>query len=165
MNRGPALLLLLVLAGCAMGKSAPPQPPAASPAEAPGQQGYPAAPQQEASPVESPSTRAPDADTAPSKSSTNGPATSGALAGASGEVDRAQREIEIAAGNCENACRALGSMDRATGKLCTLARSTHELDRCGDAKTRLQNARDRVKRTCVRCADVTVDRDAAIPSR
>lgn len=162
-----AVLLLLLVAGCAMGSKSAPQAPAASPS-APGPQGYPSpapgAQQPEAAAVETPATRAPDADAAPSKS-TNAPATSGALAGSPGELERAQRELEIAAGNCENACRALGSMDRATGKLCTLARSTYELDRCGDAKTKLQNARDRVKRTCGSCPDVTVDRNATIPSR
>ncbi len=88
-----------------------------------------------------------------------------ALAQAGNEMERAQRELDVAAGDCRNACRALGSMDRAAGRLCGLAQSSDEKRRCDDAKNKVYTARDRVKNTCGQCEDVTVDRNAPIPSR
>lgn len=164
MRRG--LVLFLLVPGCAAHKAAPPpSAPAESASEA--SAGYPAAPppKQEPAPAAEAPAKATTSDDAPGRSSSQAPATSGALSSSPGDLERAQRELEIAAGDCQNACRALGSMDRAAGKLCTLARSTDERDRCGDAKTKVQNARDRVRRTCGSCPDVTVDRNAAIPSR
>lgn len=84
---------------------------------------------------------------------------------ASREIEAAQRELDVAAGDCRNACRALGSMDRATGRLCNLAQSTDDRHRCDDAKTRVQSARVRVKSTCGTCPDVSVDKNDPIPSR
>jgi hypothetical protein len=81
------------------------------------------------------------------------------------EIARAQRDLEFSRGDCINVCRALGSMDRATGKLCSLTAEA-ERDRCDDAKRRLVGARDRVRRTCGSCPDgqPAVERDAPIPS-
>jgi hypothetical protein len=89
-----------------------------------------------------------------------------ALSRAGGDFDVAQRELEVAAGDCRNACRALGSMDRAAGHLCTLASTTEEGRRCDDAKKRVYTARDRVRSTCGICPEgPTVDRNAPVPSR
>ena len=88
-----------------------------------------------------------------------------ALSQASNDIESAQRELDVAGGDCRNACRALGSMDRAAGRLCGLAQSSDEQRRCGDAKTRVYSARAKVKNTCGSCPDVSVDRDAPIPSR
>jgi hypothetical protein len=87
-----------------------------------------------------------------------------ALGQASRDVESAQRELDVSGGDCRNACRALGSMDRATGRLCGLAESPDEQRRCGDAKTRVYSARDKVRNTCGSCPDVSVDHDAPIPS-
>ena len=81
------------------------------------------------------------------------------------EIEASQRELDVAGGDCRNACRALGSMDRAAGRLCGLAQSDDEQRRCGEAKTRVFSSRDRVKNTCGSCPDVSVDRNAPIPSR
>jgi hypothetical protein len=144
---------LLLLAGCAVA------PKAASPATEP-QEAAAGAPAQAA-----PSTAAPPAPTeAPADvtKSATAPGASAASADSSSELDRAQRELDVAGGDCQNACRALGSMDRAAGRLCKLAQAS---DPCGAAKDKVVKARDKVKRTCGSCPDVTVDRNAAIPSR
>ena len=88
-----------------------------------------------------------------------------AMAQASNDIDSAQRELDVAGGDCRNACRALGSMDRAAGRLCGLAQSPEESRRCESAKGRVYSARDKVRNTCGSCADTSVDRQAPIPSR
>ena len=93
------------------------------------------------------------------------PSPAVAMAQASNEVETSQRELDVAGGDCHNACRALGSMDRAAGRLCSLAQSNEEVRRCGDARNRLYSARDKVRSTCGSCPDVSVDRSAPIPSR
>lgn len=84
---------------------------------------------------------------------------------ASAELESSQRELDVAAGDCRNACRALGSMDRATGRLCALVQSDDEQRRCGDAKARVYSARDKVKTMCGVCPDASVERADPIPSR
>jgi len=88
-----------------------------------------------------------------------------ALQSAANEVESSQRELDVAAGDCRNACRALGSMDRAAGRLCGLTQGDPETRRCDDAKQRVYSARDRVKATCGQCeGGPSVDRSAPIPS-
>jgi hypothetical protein len=86
-----------------------------------------------------------------------------ALQAASNDVESYSRDI-IAAGDCRNACRALGSMDRAAGRVCALSQGD-EAQRCDDAKRRVYSARDRVKSTCGSCPDgVSVERADPVPS-
>ena len=89
-----------------------------------------------------------------------------ALQNAANEVEASQRELDVAAGDCRNACRALGSMDRAAGEVCRLTQSEgSEGQRCDNAKKRVYSARDRVKTTCGTCpGGVSVDRADPIPS-
>lgn len=87
-----------------------------------------------------------------------------ALQSAAREIEVSQRELDVAAGDCRNACRALGSMDRAAGKVCELS-ADDERHRCDDAKRHVYVARDRVKATCGACpGGPSVDRAAPIPS-
>lgn len=88
-----------------------------------------------------------------------------ALGQARSELDASQRELDVAGSDCRNACRALGSMDRAAGHLCGLVESDEDRLRCTDAKSRVYSARDRVRSTCGTCPDVSVERNAPIPSR
>jgi hypothetical protein len=82
------------------------------------------------------------------------------------ELERAQRELDVAAGDCHNACRALGSMDRAAGRVCALSSGSNEdKQRCTSAKDRVYSARDKVKSSCGQCPDTSVDRSAPVPSR
>jgi hypothetical protein len=67
------------------------------------------------------------------------------------ELERAQRDLEAAASECESACRALASMDRATIHLCALADQTDDRRRCDDARKRLSDARVRVRAACGTC--------------
>jgi hypothetical protein len=85
----------------------------------------------------------------------------------SAELNRAQAQLEAAAGDCAAACRALASMQRATERLCALADGADDRRRCDDAKTRLVAARDRVRSACGGCpGGPSVDRNAPIvPSR
>lgn len=88
-----------------------------------------------------------------------------ALREAGSQIEASQRELDVAGGDCRNACRALGSMDRAAGQICRLAQSDDDARRCGDAKGRVYSARDKVKGTCGSCPDVSVDRNDPVPSR
>lgn len=95
-----------------------------------------------------------------------GPDTRGvAIAQASRDLEAARRELDVAAGDCRNACRALGSMDRAAGRLCGMSQAPDEARRCEDAKRTLLSARDRVRATCGECpGGPSVERDAPVPS-
>jgi hypothetical protein len=109
---------------------------------------------------------APPTASAPAGGSVAGqPSREMAVNQAKGDLDTAQRELDVAAGDCGAACRALGSMDRAAGHLCGMAQEQGERDRCEDAKTRVRRARDKVKATCGSCpGGPSVDRNAPVPS-
>jgi hypothetical protein len=78
------------------------------------------------------------------------------------EVERAQRELDLASGDCTTACRALASMDRAAGRVCAMS---DEQSRCEDAKGRVRSARAQVKKACGSCPNgPSVDDQAPIPS-
>lgn len=167
-----SIVVLGALVGaCAASERKKAEAPASSPADADGA----AAPGAYAAPPPPPAQAAPAAvvptpESAPSKAGTSPteakPASRAvALGQAANEVTTAQRELDVAGGDCNNACRALGSMDRAAGRLCGLAQSDDEMRRCGEAKTRVYSARDKVRNTCGTCPDVSVDRSAPIPSR
>lgn len=88
-----------------------------------------------------------------------------AVQAAARDLDASQRELDVAAGDCHNACRALGSMDRAAGHLCALVQGDDDARRCDDAKTRVYTARDRVKNACGGCeGGPSVERNDPIPS-
>jgi hypothetical protein len=67
------------------------------------------------------------------------------------ELDRAQHDLDSAASDCESACRALASMERATSHLCSLAEDPDDQSRCGDARRRLTTAQGRVRAACGGC--------------
>ncbi len=171
MTRGSALVALVTvpLVACAAGRKGPEAPAASG---APSDQvsaGYAQQPAGEAAPPPPAAIAPPGAGAAPQAGATSPyappPSRAIALGQASNEIETSQRELDVAGGDCRNACRALGSMDRAAGRLCGLAQSNDEQRRCSDAKVRVYSARDKVKNTCGSCPDVTVDRDAPIPSR
>lgn len=154
-----------LVACAARQKSAEPatsSPAAQSPAASPQQQSFEAAPPPPAPGADS-ATAQPGAK--PALQYAPPPGRASALAQASTDIEASQRELDVAGGDCRNACRALGSMDRAAGRICGLAQSDDEVRRCGDAKSRVYTAREKVKATCGQCPDVTVDRDAPVPSR
>lgn len=70
---------------------------------------------------------------------------------AGADLDRAVRELDAAASDCESACRALASMERATTHLCSLAEDPGDQRRCDDAKVRLTAAKGRVRAACGAC--------------
>jgi hypothetical protein len=87
------------------------------------------------------------------------------LQGAARELEGSERQLDVAAGDCSNACRALGSMDRAVGVICQLAQQADEARRCDEAKQKVYSARDRVKATCGGCpGGPSVERRDPIPS-
>jgi hypothetical protein len=76
-------------------------------------------------------------------------------------VEAAQRELDLAGSDCVAACRALGSMERATARLCTLEEAS-----CEDVRQRLLRSRERVRASCGGCpGGPSVNPDAPIPSR
>lgn len=161
------VLLGSALVACAAGRKSADAPQAGAPPE----QAPAAYAQQQpgaaASPPAAPAPPPPGADEAERSATQPATPTSRkvALSQATNDIEASQRELDVAGGDCRNACRALGSMDRAAGRICGLAQSDDEMRRCGDAKTRLYSARNKVKNTCGSCPDVSVDRDAPIPSR
>lgn len=174
----------VTVTGCASSKmgGAPPasQAPGGYPQQSYSQQpqasGYPSAnqpmPGQPAPPPPSPTEPAPVTPNDSGKPGQPGGGAQGgaaqrsmALQAASNEIESSQRELDVAAGDCRNACRALGSMDRAAGKVCELTQGTEEGRRCDGAKHRVYSARDRVKTTCGSCpGGPSVERTAPIPS-
>jgi hypothetical protein len=84
---------------------------------------------------------------------------------AQGDLEAAQRELDVAAGDCRAACKALASMDSAAGHICRMASSPDERVSCEEAKAKVLRARDKVRSTCGGCpGGPRVDRDAPIPS-
>jgi hypothetical protein len=129
-------------------QTASPPPPSYSQPSTPAGAGYP---------QQSPMMPPPEPGQAPSRTVQ--------MQTASRDIESSVRELDVAAGDCSNACRALASMDRATGTLCQLAREGDEVRRCEDAKKKVYSARDRVRTTCGGCpGGPSVDRNDPIPS-
>lgn len=165
----------ITMTACAAQKSG--APPAASPAgdvapatggqpgyaQQPAQYGQPQPPPPSATTPATPPAEAPKAE--PSAAMTP-QGRSMALSKDTSDMEAAQRELDVAGSSCQNACRALGSMDRAAGHLCLLTREENTHDRCDDAKRRLYNARDKVRGSCGSCPDnqPATDRNAPVPS-
>ena len=57
------------------------------------------------------------------------------------------RELELAASDCQAACKALSSLERAANHLCAVA----EPDECTDARARVDRARRAVTSQCGGC--------------
>lgn len=136
-----------------------------APQQAPAQPGYAPAPP----PPTATGTAASEPSSTPATPARPGGAAGSravALQQASSDIDAAQRELDVSGGDCRHACRALGSMDRAAGRVCSLTREDDTHDRCEDAKRRLYGARDRVRSTCGACPDgqPAVERNAPVPS-
>ncbi len=87
------------------------------------------------------------------------------IAGARMELAGANQAFEASTGNCVAACRALGSMDRATGRLCSLATSQEDARVCDESKARLARAREQVRTACGSCpGGPPVNPNAPLPS-
>jgi hypothetical protein len=81
------------------------------------------------------------------------------------ELAAAARELQTSAGDCTTACRALGSMERATVHLCALASAPDERASCQDARSQVLSGRDRVRASCGECpGGPSLDKNAPIPS-
>lgn len=134
----------LAAVGCAAAEKRPAQEPASV---APGQAGYPAQPST-STPSASSQTEAP-------------PPPAPELGNAQDDFESNRKKIEGPGLKCEDACKALGSMDRAAGRICGLDNG----DKCVDVKQKLYSARDRVKASCQTCKETSTDRNAPVPSR
>ncbi len=68
--------------------------------------------------------------------------------------------LDASAANCDLACRALGSLERAARVVCDLDQEADH-PRCEMARTRLRAARTRVRAACGQCSGgTTTDPDA-----
>jgi hypothetical protein len=94
------------------------------------------------------------------------PPVRGGGSAAQRELALALQQLQASAGDCATACRALGSMERATAHLCALATSASESqDTCQDARSKVLSGRDRVEASCGECpGGPSLDRNAPIPS-
>jgi hypothetical protein len=80
-----------------------------------------------------------------------GPVTEGAqptVEQAGLELDRAAAELNASGSDCARACKALGSMNRASERICALEPDTGTGGRCRRARERVTEAADRVRRSC-----------------
>lgn len=89
----------------------------------------------------------------------------GRAAHAAVDFRAAGEALEASSGSCPNACRALGSMDRAAGRLCGLVSSGEDPSACKDATSKLLLSRERVRAACGSCpGGPTVDPNAPAPT-
>jgi hypothetical protein len=129
-----AALVIAALAGCG-GGNAPPASPA-----------------QKSAPVYDHDGDGVTDQDAVAPNATGAPETTTVRARARADLDRAERELEASTGDCAAACRALGSMERATRHLCDLvASSPEDAPRCDDAQRKVRAARENVRSTCGVC--------------
>jgi hypothetical protein len=84
--------------------------------------------------------------------------------GALADVVHAEQDLMASIGSCVAACRALGSMDSATGRLCRLAATNEEQRECTESKSKVIASRARVAASCGSCPGTSVDPNAPIPS-
>jgi len=70
---------------------------------------------------------------------------------AQASFDEANNAFTAAGSDCAQLCKALGSMTRATERLCELSKESGDDKKCTDATSRLETARAKVKSTCGGC--------------
>jgi hypothetical protein len=63
------------------------------------------------------------------------------------EVNKDERDIEIASSDCQAACKALASLERAADRLCMVA----EPQECSDARVRVDRAKRAINEKCGGC--------------
>jgi hypothetical protein len=94
--------------------------------------------------AESSSSKMAPGTTTPGATGEPPPATVGA---ARSELAAREHDVEMAGGDCEKACKALASLERAANHLCALS----EPDECADARARVDRARRAVTAQCGSC--------------
>jgi hypothetical protein len=78
------------------------------------------------------------------------------------EFQSARSQMEATTSDCAVACKALASIDRATGHVCAMATAS---DHCTSARETLKTARKKVRAECTVCPQgPSVDPDGPIPS-
>jgi hypothetical protein len=77
----------------------------------------------------------------------------GALVEAWHEFERAAEELKASGSDCERACQALGSMQRAATRICALEPASRKGSRCPEARERLAKARQQVSSSCGVCPE------------
>jgi hypothetical protein len=65
----------------------------------------------------------------------------------------AELALSHASDACSDACRALRSMVRAAERMCAIASSEREADRCEAARGRVHGAREHIRRACHVCPE------------
>jgi hypothetical protein len=144
--------LLTACGGSVPTSGAPAQEPKQAP-EAPAGGAYPQ--QQEAQPGDSPAPRdeAYDGFAEPPAAEPAAPGgdkddATRSVEEASLELDRAASELSAAGTDCARVCKALGSMNRASERICALEPDASSSSRCRRAKERVAEAAVRVRRSC-----------------
>jgi hypothetical protein len=78
------------------------------------------------------------------------------------EFQSAQIQMNASTSDCAVACKALASIDRATGHVCAMTAAS---DHCTTARETLKSARRKVRAECTVCPQgPSVDPDGPIPS-
>lgn len=63
------------------------------------------------------------------------------------EMTKDERDVEIASSDCQAACKALASLERAADRLCMVA----EPQECSDARVRVDRAKRAITEKCGGC--------------
>ena len=87
-----------------------------------------------------------------SESKSAAPAGSGSeewktIGAARSDFQARERDVELAASDCQAACKALASLERAANHLCAVS----EPDECTDARARVDRAKRAVTSQCGGC--------------
>ena len=83
----------------------------------------------------------------PSNAGETHPAEWYTIGAARQDFQTSEHEFDLAASDCQNACKALASLERAANHLCAVA----EPDECTDARARVDRARRAVSQQCGGC--------------
>lgn len=135
-------LTLLVLGAC--GGAAQPASPASDRAKEPDATPSAASPETGGATMTAPTNTAPTA--APSGAGATTPTAQ--VPKPQTELDRAESAVQASMGDCQNACRALRSMENAADGICRLDGGGAD---CASARQRVTDARERVRRACGAC--------------
>lgn len=84
---------------------------------------------------------------APGSSGESHPAEWYTIGAARQDFQTSERDFQVAATDCQAACKALASLERAANHLCAVA----EPDECTDARSRVDRARRAVSQQCGGC--------------
>ena len=155
MKRRHPVLAALLLVACGGGASAPPASPGKGVDQHPESSEEPGAPREEGDELQFQQQPGYGQQPAPGGGATPaGPFAEEpplTLEEATSALNAAATELSNAGSDCERACKALGSMQRSSGRICELNGPSDPGSRCQKARDRLEAARETLRKRCGSC--------------